>query len=180
MNDLTISVITNVLLGFMLGVACSALCLYFYAKHAMKKKLLEDEAKARAQKIESVNERLNQVKELTRKQLTIQSEMESPKFSSLDAKYKMSLIEVIGELEINKNNILQSILDDGFDPSVSVMQNDGTPLPMKLSEFVALTTKAPPVETLPEVPLEYEGPKPRQVGKFTVYSGSKKGDDTTH
>lgn len=162
--------ILTVLAFFILGMISGA-CLTVAATVLIGKRLLNKEPKKRP---ETVNERMKKVKELTQEQLDLQSGAQGPQKNALHGRYKNGLIGRIKELEEQKNDILRSILSDGFDPEITVMDGAGVVTTIKLSEFMAqngitMPTKPAPTST-------------KQVGKFTVHRGGKDdgGGETVH
>jgi hypothetical protein len=92
----------------------------------------------------------------------------------MDGKYKNSCSRQIKQLEEEKVTILQSIIKDGFDPSVNVLKEDGTTETTKLSEFLAgYSSKL--AEDKKNAPI-------KNVGKFVVHKGGRDdgGNTTTH
>lgn len=126
---------------------------------------------------ESVSKRMLKVKELTKEQLELQAQTSLPQKNALHGRYKNGVIGRIKELEEEKNTILKSIITDGFDPEITVMDESGVVTSIKLSEYLGQNgITMPPKETTP--------PKTnsRQIGKFTVHKGGKDdgGGETVH
>lgn len=159
--------ILGLISGFIAGSSAIIMISILYAKNTIKKtltskqELLKDLSKARdvLKKATSVQERMNQVKDLTRDQIDMQMKMELPQKNSLDGKYKNGLSRQIKEIEEEKKSILQSILDDGYDPEISTLNADSKIETMKLSEFMQkekrpIDTKSKPKLTLVRSPEE--------------------------
>jgi hypothetical protein len=157
---------------FMYGIAVGILLVigYGYIKLQNLKKEradlfneLHDKADELQAKRDSIVERLKQASEIGQKQLDLRDAASQPSKNQLHSKYKNGLVYEIQELEQQKAAILQSIINDGFDPSITIMDEDGERKEMKLSEF--LGQKAP-AETPPP-------PGPKRVGKLVVLKGGK-------
>ena len=141
--------------------------------------------------IESVQSRLNEVHEIFAKQHALHAALDMPSKNATHSRYKNGLVGELKELEEKKYNILQSILKDGHDPIIGVVNEDGTKQDMKLSEFVAQYDGAEPSKEgefppaasakVPEEKdeIDEELDKGKKAGKFVVYSGGGK-PDTTH
>lgn len=158
--------IGSLLIGVNIGLVLAFIAMVLAAKAA--KRSLEKEGKALDQQIKdkkSVNERLSKVKEITTQQLALQAQITMPQKNSLDGKYKNRLMNEVKTLEEEKVQILNSILQDGHDPEVNVLGDDGEPQRMKLSEFLEIQGT--------KMPLPKEEPKTKMVGKFTVLKGGK-------
>ena len=134
------------LIGFIVGfLIVIGLSLHYGRKAAMKKKKEEaeefvDQFEDMVRKIKgqlSIQERLTKVKEITARQLELRAQSDGPLKSSLHGKYRNSLINEMKSLEQEKNDILRSILKDGLDPELSVMDEVGGTTTMKLSEYMA-------------------------------------------
>lgn len=165
------------LVGFFAGMISAALLFAGYGYYQLtrmkkvknnvldeiKKKLTEQDAK-RA----SIIERLKRAQAITEQQLDIRDATDLPSKNALHSRYKNGLISDIKKLEEEKIAILQSILDDGFDPVISVIDDNGHKQELPLSHFVSKTTP-----TLPPTP-----DSPKRVGNFVILKGGK--DDRAH
>ncbi len=163
--------ILTVLAFFLLGMISGA-CLTIATTVLIGKRLMnKDSTKKRP---ETVNERMKKVKAITEEQLDLQSGAQGPQKNSLHGRYKNGLIGRIKELEEQKNDILRSILADGFDPEITVMDGSGVVSTIKLSEFMAQNGITMPPKPAPT--------STKQVGKFTVHRGGKDdgGGETVH
>jgi hypothetical protein len=130
------------------------------------------EAEKANQQIESYKDRLVKVQEITAKQLELSDLVSQPSKNSLHSKYKNGINQEIKTLEEEKSAILKSIIKDGFDPSVAVLNADGVKETLKLSEYMARAG----IDM--EDDLDPNDPTVKKVGKFTVYKGGN--SDTTH
>jgi hypothetical protein len=84
---------------------------------------------------------MNKVKDLTKEQIELQLQGDAPQKNALHGHYKNNLSRSIREIEQEKKDILQSILDDGFDPEISTLNSESKVENMKLSEFMGRDTK---------------------------------------
>jgi hypothetical protein len=181
-------------LGFLLGVVFTIACVDLYTRYILNKRKKElakrgddikglmDKVKNAFSKVNTVTERLGKVKTIIEQQLVIKARLEFPQRSSMDGRHKNTLVSELQELETQKFDILRSILKDGFDPTITTVNEDGGVEDMKLSVFVnGVDAKNPPASA-PEYPLQENlPPNARQVGKFVVYSkGDDDGSGTTH
>ena len=153
-------------LGFMAGIATSLLfVLYLGRQLTLKDKEPKSSKEAMAMKME-------RVREIASEQLSLQEKIIGPQKNSLDGKYKNGLNSRLKELEEEKLVLLNSILEEGHDPTITTLDETGLPVTQKLSEFMlsmgALTPPKPKGKT-----------KMKQLGKFTLVKGGK-GDGTTH
>lgn len=133
----------------------------------LKSKLLEQDGKR-----QSIIDRLKRAQAITEQQLDIRAATDQPSKNALHSRYKNGLIGDIKKLEEEKISILQSILDDGFDPLINAVDENGNKQELPLSHFVskAKTTVGEP---------EPDPSGPKKVGRFVVVKGGKD-DGTTH
>lgn len=158
--------------GLIVGVfICFALTIYIGRRALVKRKT---KTASIAEKAKSISSRMNRVKEITNQQLDLYSQISGPQKNSLHGKHKNNLNGQMKELDDEKAAILNSILADGFDPEISVMDGAGVITKTKLSNFmtesgIAIESKKPE-------------PKTKPIGRFTVHKGGKDDDDgnTTH
>jgi hypothetical protein len=150
-------------LGILTGAVGMVTLTIYLGKRALDKRKAEGESPTK-----------KKVKEITNEQLDLYSQVSGPQKNALHGRYKNGLNGRIKELEEEKSSILKSILTDGFDPEITVMDGAGVVTTVKLSEFMAESgitiepKKTEPVST-------------KQVGKFTVHKGGKDdGGNTTH
>lgn len=123
------------IVGIVSGVLLSAVGLIYYTKKITQK--FTRKQPQQSDKMSSVKERLKRVQEITQEQMDIQSYAERPQKNSLDGKYKNRSINEMERLDEEKQEILMSILRDGMDPSIGVIDDAGQVKSMKLSEYVA-------------------------------------------
>lgn len=169
------------LIGFILGVVVVAAIFLAVAAYWVRKlkkikaKITDEMNKGFAgpnTTYESIIARLKQVQVITDQQLAIQGARDQPSKNALHSRYKNDLIQDIKKLEEEKMAILQSILDDGFDPLMNILDENGQKQELPLSHFV---NKAPPSAPLPTAPPSSS----KRVGKFTLVKGGKD-DGTIH
>lgn len=163
------------LLGMAMGAMATLLAITLYMRH------LVNEAKTKLtsgfggksidskEQFEDIKEKLARVKEITTKQLELQSSVGGPQKNAMDGKHQNFVIAELKRMEQEKGEILQSIIKDGYNPSITIMDGNGDLEEMSLSEYLGLMD----FDTEPEKP----------TGKFTVIRGGKSDDDggeTTH
>lgn len=161
-------------IGFVWGVISLVMFTIFLGKRALdrkKKELTESTADGKP----SLEERMKRYKDITEEQLGMMSNGEGPQKNGMDGKFKNSVNRTIKSLEEEKTSILKSIIVDGHDPDISVLDPlDGTVTRMKLSQYM--------LESGITTPPKEEPLKSKQFGKFVLYKGGK--DDgngnTTH
>ena len=159
---------------FILGIITGATGVITLALMMAKRSLdkLKKDTETNGKK-ESVGSRMKKVKDITTEQLDLQSQVLGPQKNALHGKYKNGLNGRIKELELQKADILKSIITDGFDPEITVVDGAGVVTTIKLSEFLANSGIIMP-------PKDTKQPT-KQVGKFTVHKGGKDdGGNTTH
>lgn len=162
-------------LGMFVGVAAmTAYVIYLGNKGLKEKKSKLEVVKAKA---ESLDKRMRRVKEITKEQIDLANKADGPQKNGLDGKYKNGLIGQIKKLEEERNDIMRSIITDGYDPELTTMDETGVVTKMKLSEYMAY------------VGIKMDKPAPakptrtsEQIGKFTVIRGGRDDDggETTH
>lgn len=158
-----LSLLVVFMMGILTGAVGIVMLTLFLGKRAMDKKKSDS-----ADKRVSISSRMKRVKEITNEQLELAGIAETPQKNSLDGKYKNSLISKMKVLDEEKNNILRSILEDGYDPELTTMDSSGVVSQMKLSEYMAhmgISFKSAP-KTAAEI-------KSEKMSKFTVYKGGR-------
>jgi hypothetical protein len=161
------------LVGFVNGV----LALFFFTIYLGKRSMDRKRKDSTSSKKDSLYKRMDRVKEIAAEMVDLAMRVEQPQKNSLDGKYKNNLNARFKALEEEKNDILKSILADGFDPELTTVDSSGVVSKMKLSEYMDYVgiSAAPKPKTPGEV-------KAERMGKFTVFKGGKddNGGDTTH
>jgi hypothetical protein len=169
--------------GFILGVICCIVVGIIFVTRELKKleqtkkNLLEEIAKKRVdaadEKVKGFRDRFLKVDELTKQQLAMLGQLDQPSKNALHSRWKNDINQEIKLMEEEKMDILRSILKDGYDPTLPVLNGKTQEREhIKLSDFL----QRHPVET----PKDSEPSEPgiKKVGKFTVYRGGN--DDTSH
>lgn len=168
--------------GLLTGIGLCLIVLLHYSKKVIDAASDLSSSKDLTSKAKTltVSERMKRVQAITEEQLSLSRSIDGPQKNSLDGKYKNSLINKTKALNDEKDEILRSILNDGFDPELSAMDESGVVTQMKLSEYMAymgikMKPKNKPVAQTPEA-------KAERLAKFTLHKGGKSdgGNNTTH
>jgi len=171
---------------FLLGLITGAALVMGYGAWQLRKirktkKALLEQIKAldteEDKKKNSIKERLFQASALAQTQMTIKAQLEMPSKNGLHSKYKNDLVFEIQDIEQQKIEILKSIIADGFDPMITVVNENGVKAEITLSTYIseALAALGKHTGTQPP-PLP---PDPTKKNKFIVYKGGKD-DGTIH
>jgi hypothetical protein len=140
------------------------------AKKLNSKTQASSNDKASNKLTKSAKDRLIKAFEITERQLTIMGALDSPQSGPLHGKYKNTLNSELKALEQEKMDILKSVLDDGFDPKLTILNStSGEKEVILLSEFMNQYNKTE-TETPPPPPSK---PKLRIVKS----SDKKTGDE---
>lgn len=139
---MTVHVI-SFLIGFLVGFSSLAVPLMIWAYRINKKhkkqtidKIQEMQKMADAQK--SVTNRIKQVQEITSEQNDLIAQVQHPSMNAVHSKHKNGIKDRLKKLEEEKVEILQSIIKEGHDPVVAVIDPvSGEMVDRKLSEFLA-------------------------------------------
>jgi hypothetical protein len=171
---------------FVLGMIFGAGLLMAYGVFKMKKakSALIDQLRIKAQEMDqkekSITDRLIKASDLAQAQMALRAQMEMPSKNALHSKYKNGLISELQDMEQQKLDLLRTVLAEGFDPTIAVIDGAGVKQDVLLSTYVneaavqlneSLGDQAPMPPTDPT--------QARKVGKFLVYKGGKD-DGTTH
>jgi len=179
---MTIMLLSYFFLGFFLGSAATTLIIRSRLKKICEQERALIESTLKALKLEtenpSVRDRLRKAQELTKKQLDLFSVIDMPQKNSLDGKYKQQLNEEIRLLEEEKNELLGSILNDGFDPVITVVNEHSKNESMKLSAYFKMRGLDP--KKYLKQSTNGTANTPKKVGKFTVYTGGNDSGGATH
>ena len=151
------------------------------AKEALLEQI-KGKVKEQSQK-ESIKERLIKASDMAKAQMELEAAMEQPSKNALHSRYKNGLYSELQDMEQQKLDLLSTILAEGFDPMITVINKSGVKSEIPLSSYVNDATgvlkkslgedpSSPP--TTPEDPTQ-----PRKVGNFIVYKGGKD-DGTVH
>lgn len=99
-----------------------------------------------AELLGSVKERFKQFRKLTETQQDLINQVYTPSKSAAHSKFKNVLTKEIKDIENRKKDILKTILDDGIDVHMTVMDPEGKTSKMKISEILA--DRTPQVQKL--------------------------------
>ena len=130
---------------FILGYFSGCVSFFLYGLYSLNKREkaklkffneFKDYIMGERTKRTSVHKRLDQVDEITKQQLEILSTLEMPQRNSIDGRHKQRLNSEIRRLEDDKIIILESILNDGFDPKLVVANEFGERETIPLSTFL--------------------------------------------
>lgn len=95
------------------------------------------ESLQQAELIGSIKQRFKQFQQLTEAQQELFRQADIPSAGSSHSKFKNSVISEIRSLEEKKRDILKTILADGIDAPVRMIDGDGTMTSMRISEVLA-------------------------------------------
>ena len=126
--------------------------------------------------VRSIRDRLAKAQEITRQQLDLRDQASQPSKNSMHSKWKNGLISEINSLEEEKRSILESILKDGHDPFVMVLDEEtGSTKKIPLSEFLG----RPSSQNTDQKNIEQESSAPEITNKhkFVVIKGGKDDKD---
>lgn len=175
--------LTNILF-FIAGGLVATIALFTVGYMALRsdakkvKDLLEkakQEQEDQDTKMKTVHSRLKRAAEISTKQLEIAQAIDQPSKNSLHSKYKNQLVGEVKELEKEKRALLRSIIQDGFDPDLTITNQNGEKEQISLSQYM-IRNGIEPQELDDSVP----PPPPGKTNKskFVVIKGGK--NDTTH
>lgn len=167
--DFTLAIPIYVL-GMISGSILTLTATLIIGARSLKKK--REAVEEQKKNLVSLKDRMKKVKELTEDILAMQQSIDGPQRNALDGKYKNSVIRKIKDMDEEKNNILVSIIQDGYDPELTAMDpSTGTVTQMKLSEYMSyMGINVPPKGTKVDAAKES---KAKRLGKFTVINGGK-------
>lgn len=135
----------------------------------------EETLESKLEKISSIKDKLIRAGQIAQQQAELRDAAQQPSKNAMHSRYKNGLIGEMSKLENEKNDILKSILDEGFDPTITVVDSAGEQKQMTLSEYLSGNQSAMEEE------VSKDPNAPRKVGKFTVHNGGKPdGGETTH
>jgi hypothetical protein len=123
--------------------------------------------------VRSIRDRLAKAQEITRQQLDLRDQASQPSKNSMHSKWKNGLIGEINALEEEKKSILESILKDGHDPFVMVLDEEtGSTKKIPLSEFLGRSSQ-PKTDEQNQTNDENISPAIINKNKFVVIKGGK-------
>lgn len=163
-------------LCFTAGTIFGAAMFMLYGLHQLKKinakVKLSTSAREKDATYQSIKDRLTKAQEMTQRQFDILAAMDAPSKNSLHSRYKNQLSQEVRELETEKSSILRSIINDGFDPEITILNEKGQKEKLKLSEYLSRVDAADINSAPPPPPTDSGDPSIKKVGKFYVYSSS--------
>lgn len=174
------------LLGFILGMTVTTALFFGYGYYQLRKlkkakARIADEITKRISELdskrESIRVRLVKAQEITQQQLDLRSQTEMPSKNALHSRYKNDLVGEIKKLEEEKLAVLRSILDDGYDPTIVVLDENGQRTELPLSHFVGHASLKQNADNPPSANSNPDSPK--RVGRFIIVKGGKD-DGTVH
>lgn len=161
--------------GFLMGgTSVLAYGAYRFNRYKKAKEKLTEKVKEMTKdlesKQESIKERLLKAADITKIQMELRSQQEMPSKNALHSRHKNGLVYEINDLEEQKLSILRSVLGDGFDPMITIINDGGGREEVPLSSYVDRAEKALFEQrgTTPPLP-----PEKKNVGKFVIYKGGK-------
>jgi len=90
-----------------------------------------------AELLGSVKERFKIFSKLTESQRALLGQVDQPSINASHSRFKNSVIRDLKQIEEDKKEVLQSILDDGIDVHISIMDTDGEITKVLISEFLS-------------------------------------------
>jgi hypothetical protein len=100
----------------------------------------------------SIKSRLTKAQEITEQQLNILYSMEAPQTNSLDGRNKNRMNQELKRLEEEKQLVLKSIVDDGYNPRVAIVNADGELEKIYLKDYLAQKSMVKAGATKADVP----------------------------
>lgn len=130
------------IIGFMLGFMANTVYTYHKSKKTRKRldqliDVIKKHAASMVDMPDSVLDRLKQAQKIEADQLNMVYAAEGPQRGILDGRNRQGLSHEIKKLSEEKKELLASIIREGHDPSITVL-NDGKKESMKLSEYMKL------------------------------------------
>lgn len=100
--------------------------------------------------MEDVKKRFSQIEKITDAQVTLISHLDRPSAGAAHSKHKNQLAHELKRLEIEKIDVMRSIVNDGVDPMLTVIV-EGETKKLRMSEAIALhdTTVGPSLGAAP-------------------------------
>ena len=140
------------MLNFLIGLASgyllcfiTMLVIYVRASKNVKKKAGTESVADRTTKllnqaelIGSVKYRFKLITKLTEEQQNLVSRLEGPSSGPAFSKHRNSVYAQVNDLERQKSEIMETILEDGLDPKISMVTPEGETVDVKLSEYLAI------------------------------------------
>ena len=179
------------MLEFFFGVLCGITLYFAYGCHQYNKikkvkegliTQMQERSKEMSEKGNSIKERLIKASELAQAQVALKGQLDAPSKNALHSRYKNGLIGEIQHMEEEKLSLLRTVLAEGYDPLITVVNETGIAEQVTLSSYVSQASMALSefTGTPPPPPTDAASVnQPRKAGKFVVYKGGKD-DGTSH
>jgi flagellar biosynthesis GTPase FlhF len=158
-------------MGAILGYGMYSLKKITKQKESLLKQA-EQTQKTKELLVASIKDRLTKAHEMTQKQFELLAELDMPSKNAVHSKWKNGISREVRQLEDDKVALLKSILADGFDPEIAILNESYQKEKIKLSDYLKKIEKTVGSETPPPPPPpENSGTTLKKVGRFFVYSG---------
>lgn len=108
-------------------------------------------------KIKGSAEKFLKLREITEEQLDLFRATQSPSASASHSRYKNEIMSKMKKLEEEKRSIMHSLLDDGIDPDITVLDETGSTKTMKMSEAIKLPVTVEDRSTDSKTPRKKDG-----------------------
>jgi hypothetical protein len=128
-------------IGFLVASACYALLSFLVPSAGQISKDKIKDVLDKAELLGSLKYRFKVIDGFTKEQLDLITHAERPSASAAHSKHKNQIISRLKELEGRKAEVMQSILDDGLDPVITMQTPEG-PKNIKMSEALQLQKSA--------------------------------------
>ena len=167
-------------IGFFCGFAALAipLAMWFYHVNKKQSKIVGDAkktAKANKETVDKAAESMRKIEQITQLQQELVAQQQGPSKGSLHAKHKNVIAGKVKELEKEKIQELNNIVNLGLDPTIVTLNpNTGVKQEFKLSEFLKMSEAQFP----PEEPTRQK-PNLQLVGGKNFDRDDDDGSDTT-
>lgn len=171
----------SIMVSFLSGMVSCFLMIFVYGIIALKKqkkkiKILNDlknKAENLGSKKDLIRERLIKAAELARTQLELRAQVEAPSKNALHSRWKNNLVKEIRDMEEEKISVLKSVLDDGFDPLVTIITSEGTKEEVPLSAYISKSEEVlAKHDANADTPIKTDT-KNKNEHRFVVYRGGK-------
>jgi len=175
-DEVMTMMVVSLFLMFVLGFAVALVSILFYGFSTLKS---SDIAKAKVKNTDSlvqrviektkslkpldpsVKTRLDESFDITERQLSILGQLDMPQSGPLHGKHKNLLVYELKTLETKKMEILKSIIEDGYNPKLVIINSDsGERESVFLSEFLSKQAATDKEAALAKPP-QSKGPMPK-------------------
>jgi hypothetical protein len=139
-------------------------------------KVVEDTfTQLKGEKIKEASDKFDRINEITKTQLDLFASTQLPSSSPSHSKYKNGIVGELKKLEEEKLEIMKSLLDEGIDPEVGVLDEDGNLKSSKMSEIVKKYTDNKETE-IPQNKTKTESKSPVNKDAKVISLFGNKGD----